>query len=99
MKIQGYFPNRLHWIAVVLLILSIGMSAQSALGAQTKVFPQEQLDSLLAPVALYPDSLLTQILMASTYPLEVVADWERDSCLCAEDSENPRKKRRTVLAC
>ena len=27
---------------------------------------------MLAPVALYPDSLLTQILMASTYPLEIV---------------------------
>jgi len=30
------------------------------------------LDALLAPVALYPDQLLSQILMASTYPLEVV---------------------------
>jgi len=34
--------------------------------------PQDLLDSLLAPIALYPDELLTQILMASTYPLEVV---------------------------
>src|SRR5262249_60404186 len=33
---------------------------------------QEELDQLLAPIALYPDSLLTQMLMASTYPLEVV---------------------------
>lgn len=31
-----------------------------------------QLDQLLAPIALYPDPLLTQILTASTYPLEVV---------------------------
>jgi len=36
------------------------------------VFKQEELDQMLAPIALYPDSLLTQILMASTYPLEVV---------------------------
>jgi hypothetical protein len=35
-------------------------------------FKQEELDQMLAPIALYPDSLLTQILMASTYPLEVV---------------------------
>jgi hypothetical protein len=34
--------------------------------------PQDQLDALLAPIALYPDQLLTQVLMASTYPLEVV---------------------------
>ncbi len=32
----------------------------------------EQLDQLVAPIALYPDQLLGQILMASTYPLEVV---------------------------
>jgi len=40
-----------------------------------------QLDQLLAPIALYPDTLLSQILMASTYPLEVVkADrWAQDS--------------------
>jgi hypothetical protein len=37
-----------------------------------QMLPQDQLDALLAPIALYPDQLLTQILMASTYPLEVV---------------------------
>jgi hypothetical protein len=34
--------------------------------------PSEQLDSLVAPIALYPDPLLSQTLVASTYPLEVV---------------------------
>jgi Protein of unknown function (DUF3300) len=34
--------------------------------------PNEQLDSLVAPIALYPDQLLSQTLVASTYPLEVV---------------------------
>ncbi len=32
----------------------------------------EQLDQLLAPIALYPDALLAQVLTASTYPLEIV---------------------------
>ena len=32
----------------------------------------DQLDQLVAPIALYPDALLSEILMASTYPLEVV---------------------------
>ena len=32
----------------------------------------EQLDALVSPVALYPDTLLAEVLMASTYPLEVV---------------------------
>ena len=45
--------------------------AQSGNG-KDKPFKQEELDQLLAPIALYPDSLLAQIFMASTYPLEVV---------------------------
>ena len=32
----------------------------------------EQLEQVLAPIALYPDDLLSQILMACTYPLEIV---------------------------
>jgi len=39
--------------------------------ASTPLKPEE-LDPLVAPIALYPDSLLAQVLMASTYPLEVV---------------------------
>jgi hypothetical protein len=34
--------------------------------------PPEQLDSLVAPIALYPDNLLSQTLVSSTYPLEIV---------------------------
>src|SRR4051812_25263049 len=34
--------------------------------------PKDQLDSLVAPIALYPDSLLAQTLAASTYPLEII---------------------------
>jgi len=34
--------------------------------------PPEQLDSLVAPIALYPDALLAQVLVASTYPLEII---------------------------
>ena len=42
-------------------------------------FSQQELDQMLAPIAIYPDPLLSQILMASTYPLEVVeaARWSR----------------------
>jgi hypothetical protein len=40
---------------------------------------QEQQEQLVAPIALYPDSLIAQILMASTYPLEIVqaARWSK----------------------
>jgi hypothetical protein len=42
-------------------------------------FSQQELDQMLAPIALYPDELLSQVLMASTYPLEVVeaARWSK----------------------
>ena len=48
-------------------------------GPRQTVFSQQELDQMLAPIALYPDALLTQILMAATYPLEVVeaARWSR----------------------
>ena len=55
----------------LLLGVSQGVMAQSENG-KDKSFKQEELDQLLAPIALYPDSLLAQIFMASTYPLEVV---------------------------
>ena len=46
-----------------------------------QAFNTEQIDALLAPIALYPDNLLTQILMAATFPLQVVAAgrWLEDS--------------------
>jgi len=46
-------------------------SAAEAQSAKQAVFNQEQLDQMLAPIALYPDALLAQVLMAATYPGEV----------------------------
>src|SRR5438067_6293524 len=39
---------------------------------QAPKIPNDQLDSLVAPIALYPDPLLAQTLAASTYPLEII---------------------------
>jgi hypothetical protein len=46
--------------------------ANQATSQANQQYSAEQLDSLLAPVALYPDVLLTQVLMAATQPLEVI---------------------------
>jgi hypothetical protein len=46
-------------------------SAAAPAQAAVKI-PADQLDSLVAPIALYPDPLLAQVLAASTYPLEIV---------------------------
>ena len=61
-----------------------GTTAPAQTQSQTQnqaPFSQAQIEQLVAPIALYPDSLLSQILMASTYPLEVVeaARWSRDN--------------------
>jgi hypothetical protein len=45
--------------------------AQPAAAEQQTLNPQ-QLESMVAPIALYPDSLLSQVLVACTYPLEIV---------------------------
>jgi len=70
------FWNLLFAVAICLLggvISPASMAADAAKGTSASVpVPQEKLDSLLAPIALYPDQLLTQTLMASTYPLDVV---------------------------
>jgi hypothetical protein len=47
-------------------------AAQITPTTPTARLPNDQLDSLVAPIALYPDPLLAQVLAASTYPLEIV---------------------------
>ncbi|NQD59381.1 DUF3300 domain-containing protein, partial [Pseudomonas sp. CM25] len=46
-------------------------AAADAVAAKDPVFTQAQLDQMLAPIALYPDALLAQVLMAATYPGQV----------------------------
>jgi hypothetical protein len=62
----------LSWLrgccACLVLGLLVGTSAHAA---DAPVFKDEELDQMLAPIALYPDSLLSQVLMASTYPADV----------------------------
>jgi len=70
MKKRKKLIKALAVFLALLLGAPVGVTAQSEGG--DKPFKQEEVDQLVAPIALYPDSLLAQILMASTYPLEVV---------------------------
>jgi hypothetical protein len=65
-------------VGLCLLALAVA-TAGFAQSTQGKVFSNEQLDQMLAPIALYPDSLLAQVLMASTYPAQVkdAAAWSK----------------------
>lgn len=73
--------SRLSRFAVIWLIATIAclpLRAWSQDAAATP-FKQEEIEQLVAPIALYPDALVAQILMASTYPLEIVsaARWSK----------------------
>ena len=81
-------PGR--WSIIVMTMALLNSAVCLPLEAQTPAsvqqapdatgFETQQLDALLAPIALYPDQLLTQLLIASTFPLEVVeaARWQND---------------------
>ncbi|MBY0561858.1 DUF3300 domain-containing protein [Hyphomicrobium sp.] len=55
-----------------LVLIALAISGQAPLRAEDQKFSKQQLDQMLAPIALYPDDLLSNVLMASTYPLDVV---------------------------
>ena len=69
---------RLPGIALLLALALVPIGTGSAQDQPASAQPQQQLldagqlDQLVAPIALYPDPLVAQVLMASTYPLEVV---------------------------
>ncbi len=70
----------LGFLAGLLVVLAPSARAQYETPAHVgPLFAQHELDQMLAPIALYPDSLLSQVLMASTYPQEVAeaAQWSR----------------------
>ena len=78
------FPKRIASALIVALAVMIALpdgfaylqESQSQPGSESQAtvqkIPPDQLDSLVAPIALYPDPLLAQVLAASTYPLELI---------------------------
>ena len=65
---------------IIILLAALLSSVPTASAQQENpAFSQAELDQMLAPIALYPDVLLSQILVAATYPLEIVeaARWSQ----------------------
>ena len=71
------------WKQALAGVLALLMAMPASLLAQVPIpppppsappalFAAEQLEQIAAPIALYPDPLLAQVMMAATYPLEVV---------------------------
>jgi hypothetical protein len=82
---RSNFTGQLFYTAIAIECMALPLPSQSVLAqaqqAQSQAMtstkeapkiPNDQLDSLVAPIALYPDSLLSQTLVASTYPLEII---------------------------
>ena len=85
----------LAWLPALCVSVALAQTAPTV--QRKEAATQAELDQLLAPIALYPDSLLSQILMASTYPLEVVeaARWSKanpglgaDAAVAAADEKD-----------
>ena len=67
-RIRKYVRSSLFLAPTASIALALPAGAQDA-----RQFSDEQLDQLTAPIALYPDSLLAQLLMATTYPDDFAA--------------------------
>src|SRR5262249_16803424 len=65
--------------ALLAFLLAVGVGRVALAQNDKKTFTPAELDQILAPIALYPDSLLSQVLMATSYPLEIVeaARWSQ----------------------
>ena len=72
-NLLAIFGNTLF---VIMLCLSPG-----TVQAEDATFSEAELDQMMAPIALYPDALLAQILMAVTYPADVAeaVKWSKDN--------------------
>jgi hypothetical protein len=78
MKATTIYHSALGLFITFFLVSCLVLSPRQV-GAQDSGYPepsekysQEELSQMLAPIALYPDALLSQVLMASTYPIEVI---------------------------
>ena len=74
-RLRATFRYLIAMVCAVVLVPGDTVAEMQSPGsapAQAAKIPPDQLDSLVAPIALYPDQLLAQTLAASTYPLEII---------------------------
>lgn len=75
-------------IATALALVLVCLATASPAARANELSP-DQLDQLVAPIALFPDNLLSQVLMAASYPLEIV---EADRWAQANRDLNPTER-------
>ena len=76
-----YMTNGLRKLGLLIVLLFVALNSGPLRAEEAGNLNTQQIEQLVAPIALYPDDLLSQVLMASTYPLEVVeaARWSREN--------------------
>jgi hypothetical protein len=76
MKATSIFHRTAGLFVIAVLAAGLALLPQRAQaqdgGYPDTAYSREELAQMLAPIALYPDALLSQVLMASTYPIEVI---------------------------
>src|SRR5678815_5658650 len=87
--------KNLAWLVLALGLVALPLPALAQ--GSPPPFKPEELDQLVAPIALQPDKLLAQVLMASTYPLEIVqaARWVKDNAKLQGDQLTEALKEQT----
>ena len=78
-------------------LLAGAQDKSSADKTSAKAFKPEELEQIVAPIALYPDGVVAQVLMASTYPIEVIeADrFAKDNATLKGDALNEALKKQS----
>src|SRR4030066_1313955 len=69
------FKKIMAFVAIILFAIPLSLKAQTEIETRYENAPQfsnEELTLMIAPIALYPDALLSQMLIAASYPFEVV---------------------------
>src|SRR5206468_7256729 len=108
-----FFALVLFWLGPCVVFAQQTESPASTQQAQSQVMatttnepppvekiPADELDSLVAPIALFPDPLLAQTLAASTYPLEIIQlqQWmERNKNLRSEEHTSELQSRSDLV--
>jgi hypothetical protein len=73
MRPKSFWMRAMSLFVAILLALPLqAVGQEGGNGSQQDKLSKEEIAQLVAPIALYPDELVAQILMASTYPLEIV---------------------------
>ena len=77
----AYTTRGLAKLVMIVALLFVALGSGPSRAEQAGTLNTQQIEQLVAPIALYPDDLLSQVLMASTYPLEVVeaARWVKEN--------------------